>query len=330
MIEYLKKNKIKHAVSESGVLNIPGSLYLSGLTSIPDGFNPTVGGYLYLRGLTSIPDGFNPTVGGSLYLSGLTSIPDGFNPTVGGYLDLSGLTSIPDGFNPTVGGNLYLSGLTSIPDGFNPTVGGYLDLSGLTSIPDGFNPTVGGYLDLSGLTSIPDGFNPTVGGYLYLSGCLKAKTKPLPVGFLVSLKLSLEVRFNTLGYTIADGILARILHRKGNVSKIQIVGKKEHSWMCNDDDGNYAHGATLEKAYSELDFKQMSENVDQFKNMPKETVKTPDEWALVYRAITRACELGTDRFIKLKGELKESYTLSEIIEQTRGAFGHERFVEVVK
>jgi hypothetical protein len=80
--------------------------------------------------LTSIPDGFNPTVGGSLDLRGLTSIPDGFNPTVGGYLDLRGLTSIPDGFNPTVGGSLDLRGLTSIPDGFNPTVGGYLYLRG--------------------------------------------------------------------------------------------------------------------------------------------------------------------------------------------------------
>ena len=89
----------------------------------------------------------------SLYLSGLTSIPEGFNPTVGGSLDLRGLTSIPEGFNPTVGGDLYLDGLTSIPDGFNPTVGGYLDLDGLTSIPEGFNPTVGGYLDLRGLTS---------------------------------------------------------------------------------------------------------------------------------------------------------------------------------
>ena len=27
-----------------------------------------VGGYLYLSSLTSIPEGFNPTVGGSLYL----------------------------------------------------------------------------------------------------------------------------------------------------------------------------------------------------------------------------------------------------------------------
>jgi len=46
-------------------------------------------------------------VGGSLYLSSLTSIPQGFNPTVGGDLDLSSLTSIPQGFNPTVCGSLY-------------------------------------------------------------------------------------------------------------------------------------------------------------------------------------------------------------------------------
>jgi hypothetical protein len=63
------------------------------LTSIPEGFSPTVGGSLDLRGLTSIPEGFSPTVGGSLYLRGLTSIPEGFSPTVGGSLYLSGLTS---------------------------------------------------------------------------------------------------------------------------------------------------------------------------------------------------------------------------------------------
>ena len=62
--------------------------------------------------MTSIPEGFNPTVGGSLGLGGLTSIPEGFNPTVGGSLWLDGLTSIPEGFNPTVGGDLWLDGLT--------------------------------------------------------------------------------------------------------------------------------------------------------------------------------------------------------------------------
>ena len=47
----------------------------------------------YLSSLTSIPEGFNPTVGSSLYLSSLTSIPEGFNPTVVGSLDLCSLTS---------------------------------------------------------------------------------------------------------------------------------------------------------------------------------------------------------------------------------------------
>ena len=40
-------------------------------------------GYLDLRSLTSIPEGFNPTVGGYLYLSSLTSIPEALNTTVG-------------------------------------------------------------------------------------------------------------------------------------------------------------------------------------------------------------------------------------------------------
>jgi hypothetical protein len=82
----------------------------TGLTEDQFSGKVKIEGYLYLSGLTSIPQGFNPTVGGSLDLRGLTSIPQGFNPTVGGYLYLSGLTSIPQGFNPTVGGDLYLSG----------------------------------------------------------------------------------------------------------------------------------------------------------------------------------------------------------------------------
>ena len=60
--------------------------------------NGFIEGDLYLYRLTSIPEGFNPTVGGDLYLSSLTSIPEGFSPTVGGSLDLYSLTSIPESF----------------------------------------------------------------------------------------------------------------------------------------------------------------------------------------------------------------------------------------
>ena len=90
----IKKFCKKHNITEKqffGKEIIIDSLDLRGLTSIPEGFNPTVGGSLDLNCLTSIPEGFNPTMGGSLGLDGLTSIPEGFNPTVGYSLNLSGL-----------------------------------------------------------------------------------------------------------------------------------------------------------------------------------------------------------------------------------------------
>jgi hypothetical protein len=121
---------------------------------------------LDLRGLTSIPEGFNPTVGGNLDLSGLTSIPEGFHPTVGGHLYLNRLLSIPEDFSPTVSGDLGLNGLFSLPEGFSISVGGSLGLDSLRSIPKGFNPKVGGSLFLRGVTSIPEGFNPNVGGQI--------------------------------------------------------------------------------------------------------------------------------------------------------------------
>ena len=62
----------KHGITENqfkGIEKINGSLHLSSLTTIPEGFNPTVGGWLYLSSLTTIPEWFNPTVGGSLDLN---------------------------------------------------------------------------------------------------------------------------------------------------------------------------------------------------------------------------------------------------------------------
>jgi len=73
----------------------------------------------------------------------------------------------------------------------------------------------------------------------------------------------------------------------------------------------------------------MDRDIDQFRDMPIDTTKKPYEWANVYRAITGACSTGTRMFIKDKGELKDEYTLAEIIRETKGAYGHERFVDVV-
>ena len=94
--------------------------------------------------------------------------------------------------------------------------------------------------------------------------------------------------------------------------------------------GFNAHGDTIESALSDLLFKQADRDVSVYKHMPIDTVKSPQEWAAIYRVITGACSLGTAYFMKEKGELKDIYTLAEIIEETLGAYGHERFVEVVK
>jgi Leucine-rich repeat (LRR) protein len=75
-----------------GIDKISCDLYLDNnkLTSLPDGFNPTVGGdlYLYNNKLTSLPDGFNPTVGGNLYLdnNNLTRLPKFTNTNYKGLL----------------------------------------------------------------------------------------------------------------------------------------------------------------------------------------------------------------------------------------------------
>jgi hypothetical protein len=44
--------------------------------------------------------------------------------------------------------------------------------------------------------------------------------------------------------------------------------------------------------------------------------------------ITGACRYGTNHFMESK-ELKETYTLKEILEQTNGAYGYETFKDVV-
>ncbi len=259
-----------------------------------------ISGDLYLRSVTSLPDGFNPTVGGDLYLRSVTSLPDGFNPTVGGDLYLRSVTSLPDGFNPTVGGDLYLRSVTSLPDGFNPTVGGDLYLRSVTSLPDGFNPTVGGDLYLRSVTSLPDGFNPTVGGDLIWKNGRKH------IGAQVPPKPKVEVSRNFFWenekgkFAIVDGIFCEILNHKRDILKGQEVNVysakkigKPDTFFIVGSNNRYAHGLDLKKAYSDLEFKIISEKL---KSQP---INADTELDIKhYRLITGACDMGCRSFLE--------------------------------
>ncbi len=279
-------------------------------------------GDLDLKSLTSIPEGFNPTVGGYLDLPSLTSIPEGFNPTVGYSLDLESLTSIPEGFNPTVGGNLYLRSLTSIPEGFNPTVGWNLVLRNLTSIPEGFNPTVGWNLYLRSLTSIPEGFNPTVGGTLYLPKGLTSNYTKLPENHLFS--------WQDGKYIKVDGIFTEVVKQKGNVYHVKKLNEDKVFYLITDGE-RWSHGDTLKEAKMDLVYKVTNKTKDDYKGLTLSSVLSFEEAVVCYRVLTGACSFGVKDFVKNKLiKIEKEYSIETIIEKTIGCYGNEEFKNYFK
>ena len=255
-------------------------------------------------------DGRQP-IGGDLYLSRVISLPEGFNPTVGGDLDLRSATSLPEGFSPAVGGYLDLRSVTSLPEGFNPTVGGDLYLSRVISLPEGFNPTVGGNLYLRSVTSLPEGFNPTVGGDLHLQGDSRH------IGSDVRL-----LSWQNGKYIKVDGVFSEVISEKFGIRKLrQIDGKV--SYLVTDGE-NYSHGETIEKARESLAYKLSPRDTSEFKGL-KLTDKLPFEKCVqLYRSVTGACSMGCQMFVESAGHERKEYTVKQIIEKTKGQYGHER------
>jgi len=193
-------------------------------------------------------------------------------------------------------------------------VGGWLDLHGtqITALPDGLH--VGGWLDLrdTRITALPDNLSVEE---IWFDGKIGDQT------FAV---------FDGIGSVVlSEKSVGDILIRHCQKSQFEdgkLVGDK---FYVASRDGENAHGETIQEATEELMFKGGERDVDQYRDMPLETVKTPSEWAFIYRIVTGACSFGTREFIKSKGAMKESYSLAEILEETRGAWGHDQFRAVV-
>ena len=275
------------------------------------------------------------TVVGNLYLSytNITELPD--NLTVGGYLDLrnTNITELPD--NLTVGGYLYLSNtnITELPD--NLTVGGYLDLrnTNITELPD--NLTVGGDLDLSNtnITELPD--NLTVGGNLYLRN---TNITELPDNLMVngniygyngdniiSIKRVLKGYNQKLKYIYFDGILW------GNVKSVKKVGNitiyKTPLGYCVVENELSAHGKTLKEAMGDLTFKKLR-NKDN-SEIVKEIKKTGKVNRAQYRAITGACQMGTERFCQQHNITVEEISLEDLRKILVDDYGAEKFWKLI-
>ena len=242
----------------------------------------------------------------------------------GGSLDLRGtaIRQLPD--NLTVGGSLYLrdTAIQQLPD--NLTVGGYLDLrdTAIQQLPD--NLTVGGSLDLrdTAIQQLPD--NLTVGGWLGLGG-----TEIWDTSMVKRLK---DGDCRPGEWIYADGILTHIKREKQVHTEdgdfTFYIGKIPNCHVVYDGTF-YAHAATLREGVQDILFKRAKDRgAEVYKQYSlNDSIDTKDA-IVMYRIITGACRQGTQQFIdSLPDGLKESYTIREIMEMTKGQYGGETFRE---
>ena len=209
-----------------------------------------------------------------------------------------------------------------MPDGL--TVGGYLDLEGtqITSLPDGL--TVGGSLDLRGtqITSLPDGL--TVGGYLDLRGTQITDTS------MVNCNVPDPLMWEWRGrkFIKTDGIFQQLVKRKGNVCHVKNIGSDKITYLVTDGNGKWAHGDTIKAAKADLIYKIANRDKSKYEGWTKLTEVSFEEAIEAYRVITGACAVGTRGFVERvlpESEKRDRYTIAEVIELTKGQYGHEAF-----
>ena len=100
-------------------------------------------------------------------------------------------------------------------------------------------------------------------------------------------------------------------------------GEEKLSWIAYNGE-YYAHGSTAKEAAEDLALKITNRDTTPYEGLDLDTVKTPIEWAKCYRVVTGACSEGIRHYLNQK-DLKEEYTLAEVIEGTKGAYGHKQF-----
>lgn len=195
------------------------------------------------------------------------------------------------------------------------TVGGWLDLSdtNITELPD--NLTVGGSLDLrnANITELPD--NLMVDGSIY--------------GFngesVVSIKKVLKGYNKELKYIYFDGILWGNVKSVKKVENITIY--KTPLGYCVVEDELSAHGKTLKEAMADLTFKKLRDTDNS--EIVKEIKKTGKVNKAQYRAITGACQMGTERFCQQHNITVDEISLEDLRKILVYDYGAKEFWELI-
>lgn len=190
-----------------------------------------------------------------------------------------------------------------------------LYLNSLTSLPEGVSLTVGGSLNLRSLTSLPEGASLTVGGSLYLrGGSVKCGYKKLSNGDYVPGE-----------YLYADGILTHVKRDKRIGAYTYYVGKIPGHDVISDGT-HYAHCGSVRDGISELAFKTAKDRgAEQYRSVDIDDEIPTEDAMVMYRIITGACQQGTKWFVDSLPEVRDRYSVRQIIDMTRDQYGGDAF-----
>jgi hypothetical protein len=298
-----------------------GSVDLSSLTSLPEGTKFENQGSVYLSSLTSLPEGTKFENQGPVYLSSLTSLPEGTKFENQGSVDLSSLTSLPEGTKFENQGSVDLRSLTSLPEGTKFENQGSVYLRSLTSLPEGTKFENQGSVDLRSLTSLPEGtkfenqgsvyLRSLTGIHSYLGKSREFKTVDGHTMIISSRKTSGEVTLYKARY-FAGGALEKM--------KSCFIAQRGDF---------YAHGETSQSAISDVTFKSLQSTADVSDIVA--AVKKAKAISLVeFRLLTGACLAGCHHFMDTHGIPRdtESLPLNQVLKLTVGAFGGSQLKEL--
>jgi hypothetical protein len=137
-------------------------------------------------------------------------------------------------------------------------------------------------------------------------------------------KMLLE-SFAAAGFSFDDGILAKVVSRRGPVAKVIICGKKEISYIVTNGDA-FSHGKTLAEARDGFLYKIGNRDTTEFKSWTLDREVTKAEAIKAYRVITGACEGGVRVWMGQR-ETPDKITVQGIIDRTKGAYGSDIFAQ---
>jgi hypothetical protein len=144
-------------------------------------------------------------------------------------------------------------------------------------------------------------------------------------GFLVGGYLN---RDKSLGeHIIADGILSRIVAKKGNVYKVQNYIKNIRSdevTFLIEVNGVFSHGKTLKEAKDSLVYKNSDRDTTAYTAYTLSSEVSHAVAIKMYMDITGACAYGTKIFVDSQ-DVKPSYIISDLISLTANQYGHQTF-----